>query len=84
MWLVARQDVDYIAQMDHRIRPYDVLVAPVSLGSSSITLVGEIVDPESGSVHVRGRTVLVCAGPDGRKVPLPEDTRQRLGERLVG
>lgn len=84
VWLVARQDVDYVAQLDHRMQPYDVLVAPVRLGASSVTLAAEIVDPESGAVHVRGRTVLVCADQDLRKTDLPDSTRERLTAQLVG
>lgn len=83
LWLVARQDVDYVTQMDHRMQPYDVFVAPTALGASSITLAAEIADPESGVVHVRGRTVLVCAGPDGRKAELPQETRARLTPLVV-
>lgn len=83
LWLVARQDVDYLAQMDHRMDPYEVLVAPVAIGSSSITLATEIIDPVSGAVAVRGRTVLVCADLDGRKTPLDDVTRTRLEGHLV-
>ena len=83
LWLVARQDVDYVAQMDHRMEPYEVRVAPVALGSSSITLAAEILDPEAGTLFVRGRTILVCADLDGRKTPLDETTRQRLEGHLV-
>jgi acyl-CoA thioester hydrolase len=83
LWLVARQDVDYVAQMDHRMHPYEVRVAPVALGSSSITLAAEIVDPADGTLFVRGRTVLVCADLDGRKTPLDANTRGRLERHLL-
>lgn len=84
MWLVARQDVEYKVQLPHRLRPYAVDVAPVRLGSTSMTLVGEIVDPDDGTVFVRGRTVLVSADQDLRPVDLGEPTRAALAAHLVG
>ncbi len=83
LWLVARQDVDYIAQLPHRIEPYEMRVAPVKLGGSSITLSTEFVDPESGVLFARARTVLVSADLSGRPVDLGERTRALLQERLV-
>ncbi|MHA6524386.1 acyl-CoA thioesterase [Tessaracoccus sp. G1721] len=83
LWLVARQDVDYVTQMDHRMEPYEVRVAPVALGSSSITLAAEILDPADGTLYVRGRTILVCADLDGRKTPLDDATRRRLEAHLI-
>lgn len=88
MWLVARQDVDYLAQMDHRAEPYVVRTAVAKLGTSSVTLAAEIVDPDHdathhGRVHARGRTVLVCADASGRPQPLPEHTRAALEPFLV-
>lgn len=82
-WLVARQDVDYVTQLDHRMLPYEVRLAPVALGSSSVTLAAEIVDPDTETLYVRGRTVLVCADPEGRKTPLPAETRDRLTRHVV-
>ena len=81
LWLVARQDVDYVAQIEHRLEPYATRIAPVRLGTSSVTLAAEIVDGDS--VLVRGRTVLVCADKDFRPVPLAEETRSALGAYIV-
>jgi len=84
LWLVARQDVDYVRQIEHRARPYQVLVAPVRIGSSSITLTSEIVDPDRHSaVLARGRTVLVHADGSGRPAPLTGATREALESALV-
>lgn len=83
MWLIARQDVDYLAQIPHRLEPYEVRVAPVHLGTSSIVLASEVVDPETGTVHNRARTILVVAGQDLKKTELPESLRDSLGEHLV-
>lgn len=83
MWLVAQQDVDYVAQIPHRVEPFVVLTAPVRLGRTSVILAAEMVDPESGTVFIRGRTVLVSADGFGRPVELSDDTRRLLSEHLV-
>lgn len=84
LWLVARQDVDYVSQLSHRLRPYAVRTAPTVLGTSSMTLATEAFDPDDGTVFLRGRTVLVCAGTDFRPIPLPDSIRKRLEPHLVG
>lgn len=81
-WLVARQDVDYVSQMSHRLEPYAVRTAPSSLGTSSMTLTSEVFNPDDGVVFARGRTVLVCAGADLRPTPLPHSVRERLAQLL--
>lgn len=83
-WLVARQDVDYVAQLSHRLDPYAVRTAPSALGTSSMTLASEVFDPVDGTVVARGRTVVVCAGPDLRPTPLPDSIRERLAPHLPG
>lgn len=83
MWLVAQQDVDYITQIPHRVEPFVVLAAPVRLGRTSLTLAAELVDPKTGAVLVRGRTVLVSADGEGRPVELGEETRSLLAARQV-
>ncbi|MDO5082467.1 hypothetical protein EII34_00425 [Arachnia propionica] len=87
-WLIARQDVDYVNQIPHRVRPYAVRTAPVALGRSSVTLAGEVFDPDDDTLFARGRTVLVAAtggsateGPT--KTDLPETLRATLSGRLV-
>ncbi|HNV11354.1 MAG TPA: thioesterase family protein [Propionibacteriaceae bacterium] len=84
MWLVARQDVDYVVQMDYRLEPYDVVTAPVGLGSSSAVIACEITDPlAGGKVMARARTVLVCADPGGRPMALPDETRAAMEPLIV-
>lgn len=83
-WLVARQDVDYLTQLGHRLSPYVVRTAPTRLGHTSLTLAAEVCDPATSEVFIRGRTVLVCADQDFRPVPLPDSTRAALTPRLVG
>ncbi|GAB3820425.1 hypothetical protein GCM10028820_26320 [Tessaracoccus terricola] len=83
LWLVVRQDVDYVAQLTHRLEPFEVRTAPVKVGTSSVTFASEIVDPANGEVFNRGRTILVCAGADLRPTALPESSRAALEQRLV-
>lgn len=83
MWLVARQDVDYLRQLAWRAEPYSALTAPLRVGSSSVTLGCEISDPSDGSVHVRCCTVLVHGDEQGRPCPLPDSTRAAMNERMA-
>lgn len=82
-WLVARQDVDYLAQLGHSLEPYVVRTAPTRIGTTSLTLAAEIADPATGELYIRGRTILVCADADFRPTPLPDTTRAALAQHLV-
>ncbi len=82
-WLIARQDIDYLVQLDYRPTPHRVLTAPVQVGETSVVLSTEIVDPDLGTVYSRARAVLVCADADGRKRRLPETARAAMLARLV-
>ncbi|MCA0295430.1 MAG: acyl-CoA thioesterase [Actinobacteria bacterium] len=73
LWMVARQDVDYLGQIAHRASPYRVRSAIGRVGRTSVTIVAQVEDPLDGAVLVRTRTVLVCGDRDGRPVPLPEN-----------
>ena len=84
MWLVARQDVDYVSQLAHRLTPYGVRTAPVTMGTSSMTLSVEVFDPQGDTIFARGRTVLVCADTQLRPVPLPDSIREKLTPHLIG
>ena len=82
MWFVARQDVDYVSQLAHRLEPYELHVAPAAVGNSSLTVTAELRD---GDVVIgRGRTVLVCADATGRPTPLPDRTKSRIAELIRG
>ena len=82
-WLIARQDVDYINQITHRMDPYAVRTAPAKLGNSSVTLVAEIFNPDDGTTFARGRTILVAADEEGKPVELPDEVRKDLSKRLI-
>ena len=78
LWMVARQDVDYLAQLDHRLEPYQTRVAVAEIGRTSMTLVAEVTDPLAGTMHARARTVLVCGDRTGRPIPVPDELRRGL------
>lgn len=80
VWLVVRQDVDYLAQIQHSFAPLEVFTAPVRVGTSSITSVGEVYAP-TGELLARGRTVVVCA--DRQLKPTPVPNRARIEQFLV-
>ncbi|WP_298130702.1 thioesterase family protein [Micropruina sp.] len=78
LWMVARQDVDYLAQLDHRLEPYQTRVAVAEIGRTSMTLVAEVTDPLAGVTHARARTVLVCGDRSGRPIPVPDELRRGM------
>ena len=80
-WLVARQDLHYLAQLDHRLDPYQMMTAPVKLGRTSITLGAELRDGDA--LFARAATVLVCADSAGNPTELPTETRHRLSQWLA-
>ncbi len=74
-WLVARQDVDYLGQINHRGEPYQVRSAIARLGTTSVTIVAEVTDPADGRTLARTLTVLVSADASGRPIGVPEGMR---------
>ena len=78
LWMVVRQDVDYLVQLDHRLEPYVTRVAVADIGRTSMTLVAEVTDPDAGTVFARARTVIVCGDQSGRPVPVPDELRHGL------
>lgn len=71
MWVVARQDVDYLGQITHRIEPYRVRSAIGRVGRTSVTIIAQVEDPLAGGVLARTWTVLVCLDAAARPAPLP-------------
>lgn len=71
LWMVARQDVDYLGQILLRPEPYQVRTAIGRVGRTSMTMIAEVVDPLDGRVLVRTRTVIVAGDANARPVPLP-------------
>ena len=59
VWMVVRQDLEYLKPIDFRIEPYEVGTAVSAIGNRSFTLAAEIRDPASGTVFATARTVVV-------------------------
>ena len=59
VWMVVRQDLEYLRPIDFRTEPYEVGTAVVALGNRSFTLAAEIRDPAPKTVFATGRTVVV-------------------------
>lgn len=72
LWLIARQDLDYLHQLSYRPEPYEVRTSVAKIGRTSVTLVADLCDPHDGTVFAHGQTVLVCADTAGAPTPLPE------------
>ena len=72
VWMVVRQDLEYLKPIDFRREPYEVGTAVVALGSRSFTLAVEIRDPTSSTVFATARTVVVGVSP------LTDDQRSAL------
>ncbi|GAB3701483.1 acyl-CoA thioesterase [Mariniluteicoccus flavus] len=72
LWLVVRQDVDYLAQLRFRREPYAARTVVAKVGTTSLTLACDVVDEDTGEVFHRARTVLVCADRDGRPTRVPD------------
>lgn len=84
-WVIARQDVDYLAPIDFRRTPYEVRTAVSDLGRSSARLVAEIRDPDTGRRFARAGTVLVGVDPAaGRSRPWTDAQRDGLGRFALG
>ena len=63
VWMVARQDVDYVAPLDFRLDPYQVRTLVTAIGTRSFTLAVEVCDPGAGSVYATAGTVVVGSVP---------------------
>lgn len=72
LWVLVRQDLDYLRPIDFRTDPYEVATAVAEVGNRSFTLVAEIRDPASGAVYASARTVVV------RPEPLTDEQRAGL------
>ena len=77
VWMVVRQDLEYLKPIDFRSEPYEVGTAVVALGSRSFTLAVEIRDPASRTVFATALTVVVGVSP------LTDDQRLALQKWAV-
>jgi len=72
VWVVVRQDLDYLRPLDFRPEPYQVRTAVAKVGNRSFTLAADISDPLSGAVFATAATVVVG------QAALTEDERAGL------
>jgi acyl-CoA thioester hydrolase len=63
VWLVVRQDVEYLRPMDFRPDPYEVRSVVSGIGNRSVTLEAEIRDPLSSTRYATARRVVVAGTP---------------------
>jgi acyl-CoA thioester hydrolase len=59
VWMVVRQDLEYLKPIDFRVEPYEVGTAIAMIGNRSFTVTAEISDPISSTVYATARTVVV-------------------------
>ena len=84
MWLVLRQDIEYLNQLAFRAEPYEVRTGVAALGTSSGTFGVEVRDPASGTVYATAGTVIVCADATGRAKPFPQEWKDALAPYRLG
>jgi len=75
MLLIARQDVRYLNQLEHRLEPYAVRTGIARVGTTSVTFAHEIIDPRLGKTFARAAAVLVHADASGRPIPVSDAVR---------
>jgi acyl-CoA thioesterase FadM len=71
VWLVLRQDVDYLSRVDLLVGTVRVRTCYAKVGNTSLTLVAQVEHPETHEVFARTTTVLVCADADGKPTAVP-------------
>ena len=63
VWMVVRQDLEYLKPLDFRTEPYEVGTAVATIGNRSFTLAAEIREPASRTLFATARTVVVGESP---------------------
>jgi acyl-CoA thioester hydrolase len=79
--VVARNDIDYLGQMNLRPEPYAVRARVEAVGRTSVTYEVELRDAEQ--VMARSRAVSVNVGEDGRPTPILPVHRELFEQRMV-
>lgn len=83
LWLMARQDIEYVSQMAFRREPYEVHSAITRIGRSSVTSAARLLDPTDGRTIARAAHVLVQADGHGRPKLIDDATRALLEPLVV-
>ncbi len=73
VWVIVRQDLEYLKPIDFRISAYEVATMVTQIGTRSFTLAAEIRDPDGGTTYATARTVVVG------QAPLTDAQRSALG-----
>lgn len=63
VWVVVRQDLEYLRPLDFRMEPYEVRTVVAAVGNRSFTLAVEILDPDTETLFATARTVVVGEHP---------------------
>lgn len=63
VWVIVRQDLDYLRPIDFRSEPYEVATVVSEIGSRSFKLAAEIRDPAASLTFATARTVVVGPTP---------------------
>ena len=82
--VVARVEIDYREILNHRPEPVAVDTTVERIGTTSYTFLHEVVDPDTGTVYARGRSVLVQVDNATMKpTPVDASLREYLGQFAV-
>ena len=76
LWMVVRQDLDYLAQLDHRLEPYQSRVAVAEIGRTSMTVnVGVYAERFNNQGHyikvTEAQLTYVAIDDAGKPRPVP-------------
>jgi len=83
LWMVVRQDVDYVTQLEFRMEPYVVATGVANIGTTSMSFCSEIRDG-AGVVYAKAATTVVCADQEGRPSAIPDAWRVVLQPYMLG
>jgi acyl-CoA thioester hydrolase len=79
--VVARNEVEYVGQMNLRPEPYTVRARVESVGRTSVTYELELLDAER--LMARSRVVTVNMGEDDRPAPMRPGRRELFEQRMA-
>jgi acyl-CoA thioester hydrolase len=77
VWVIVRQDLEYLKPVDFRLEPYEVATVVSAIGNRSFTLAAEIRDPATQIVYAAARTVVVG------QAPFSKDQRTALARWMI-
>ncbi len=63
LWVIVRQDLEYLRPIDFRTEPYEVVTVVSEVGNRSFKLAAEILDPSDGRKFATARTIVVGQSP---------------------